>query len=568
MNKLLARLGCLLFAVCLAVVPRSASRADDLRFWKLAGDWTVTYGNGAVRAYSLDTDGKLQGTAGQAKLTGQLELRDSRLLLTFNDDKLERLSLKDDGRLSVEQWNAKAGYPKQRPAQTGTGIRQNRPPNWVAIGDFPIHDLVGQWTVVYGNTAVHLYKFDKDGKMGGRTRDAKGNDVALTGQILQKDGRVLLNHYGEQAGQVPPLERLTLRIDGRLIVEHWNPRSGFDAGNKPDTVGLGVPVTGNPNSAVELLDAFMLRKMEAIGCSAASLTIARGKRILISRGYGWLDADHRNAAMQPDTPMGIASCDKAFERSAIQQLAREGKLDLNASVFKVLGVKPAGEIVDPRIWDITPNILMVHKAGWQGDPLAKAEQAYEAAGGKPAPPLPLADWLDKELPYVMTQRLAWTPGTKDEYDNFGYHVLKLLIIRLSGQTLPEYYRSQLCRPYGIKELKWIREAGPPRPGEPRRLWNGLHGASNDPASVGFSTPAMCTLMGCYSYEGLPGGNNQQDNVAQTGSYINATSVMHWRSDGLNIAFDFNGSSDQDHVELNDLEVVVSQLVAEGKLPAK
>jgi len=44
--------------------------------------------------------------------------------------------------------------------------------------------------------------------------------------------------------------------------------------------------------------------------------------------------------------------------------------------------------------------------------------------------------------------------------------------------------------------------------------------------------------------------------------------MHWRSDGLNIAFDFNGNSDQDHVELNDLEAVVSQLVAEKKLPAK
>ena len=83
--------------------------------------------------------------------------------------------------------------------------------------------------------------------------------------------------------------------------------------------------------------------------------------------------------MHPDTPMGVASCDKPWEEAAIHQLALHGRIDLNASVFRVLKIKPAGPVVDNRMYDITFNHLLEHKAGWQGEPLNRANQAYEAA---------------------------------------------------------------------------------------------------------------------------------------------------------------------------------------------
>ena len=55
----------------------------------------------------------------------------------------------------------------------------------------------------------------------------------------------------------------------------------------------------------------MLKYRRKIGCSAASLTIARGQQTLYSRGYGWSDRGTR--PMHPDTPMGVASCDKPWE---------------------------------------------------------------------------------------------------------------------------------------------------------------------------------------------------------------------------------------------------------------
>ncbi len=167
------------------------------------------------------------------------------------------------------------------------------------------------------------------------------------------------------------------------------------------------PVRGPSAPGVEALDAVMLRSMKRIGSTVAALTVTRGARTLYSRGYGWSDRE-RKLPMLPDTPIVIASCDKPLTAAMIRQLAKNGKLDLNGSVFKQLQMKPQGEVVDPRIWDITLNHLLDMSAGWQGEPMLRAWQAHN--GGKfPIEP-------DDFWRHVMVQKLAWTPGEKHEYD--------------------------------------------------------------------------------------------------------------------------------------------------------
>ena len=85
----------------------------------------------------------------------------------------------------------------------------------------------------------------------------------------------------------------------------------------------------------------------------------------------------------------------------IRQLAQHGKLDLNASVLKLLKIHPAGQVVDPRVWDITINHLLEHKAGWQGEPF---ERAWQAANGRTYPIV-----AANLLRFVMVQKLAWAP---------------------------------------------------------------------------------------------------------------------------------------------------------------
>ena len=79
----------------------------------------------------------------------------------------------------------------------------------------------------------------------------------------------------------------------------------------------------------------MLKYGTKIGCTSAELAIARNRVVILSRGYGSSDRFGR-VPMQPNNPMAIASCEKPITAAVVKQLARAGKLDLNASVFKVL----------------------------------------------------------------------------------------------------------------------------------------------------------------------------------------------------------------------------------------
>jgi CubicO group peptidase (beta-lactamase class C family) len=320
------------------------------------------------------------------------------------------------------------------------------------------------------------------------------------------------------------------------------------------------PVSGHHAPGVELLDAIMLKCLKEIGCSGATLTVARGDHTLYSRGYGWSDRG-RTVAIYPVTPMSTGSCDKPLTFAMIRQLAQHGKLDLNASVLKLLKIHPAGQVVDPRVWNITINHLLEHKAGWQGEPF---ERAWQAANGRTYPIE--AAYL---LRFVMVQKLAWEPGEKEEYDSFGTNTLKYVVTRVSGRSYTDYLRHQLCRPYGITELKWVRHRARQQ-GEPPQLWNGLIMEDPEEYRMGVSTPALCTFMRFFSVDGRPRGN---DNTVlwKNGRWDNATTDMIWRPDGINVVWSFNGRKTNERNE----EVVpgealwkhaIDRLIEEKRLP--
>ncbi len=123
----------------------------------------------------------------------------------------------------------------------------------------------------------------------------------------------------------------------------------------------------------------MIDTLNKIGCSGATFAVGRGGRIYFTRGYGWSDFEH-NVRITADTPMGIASCEKPISAAAVRQLLRDKHLPLSLKVMQFFKVKPAGPVVDPRVWeDINVQNLIDHEAGWQVDPVNKAWQAYNGS---------------------------------------------------------------------------------------------------------------------------------------------------------------------------------------------
>jgi CubicO group peptidase (beta-lactamase class C family) len=152
------------------------------------------------------------------------------------------------------------------------------------------------------------------------------------------------------------------------------------------------------------------------------------------------------------------------------------------------------------------------------------------------------------LRFLMSQPLKDAPGSKEQYSNFDYDVLRLLIFRTTGRTAPDYVRHELCRPYGLPELKEIQAPGVEVRGEPPQVWNAR--------SIDFDTypimpvsplrasaPALCTCMSYFWPSGEPRDNGNWF-WTMNGSSGNATAQMCWRVDEqfpeFDYAFIFNG----------------------------
>jgi N-acyl-D-amino-acid deacylase len=185
----------------------------------------------------------------------------------------------------------------------------------------------------------------------------------------------------------------------------------------------------------------IVRDFDVVGVSVA---VARDGKLVLARGYGLADVA-RQQRVRPDHLFGLASVTKAITAVAVLRLVDEGKLRLDARVVRVLKhLKPLGRISDPRVRAITVRHLLYHAGGFPGIPSARLVRSK----GVREPFGPEAQYR-----VALTQRLKFTPGTRSQYSNFGYVVLRLVIAAASGAPYQRYVRRHVLRPMGITRMR-------------------------------------------------------------------------------------------------------------------
>src|SRR5579859_782025 len=209
--------------------------------------------------------------------------------------------------------------------------------------------------------------------------------------------------------------------------------------------------SGEPVPELAAFDAVMLRCLAEHGVPGAALAVARGGRLVYSRGFGYADLQ----SMEPVTPQArfrIASVSKPITAVAILRLAQEGRLSLDERVFDRLSVEPhlaPGAAPDPRLRQVTLLHLLHHTAGWDrsrsGDPMFMSVKIAQALGVEaPAEPEHIIRWM-------TGQPLDFEPGQAYAYSNFGYCLLGRVIERVTGQPYGAYIQSLLA-PLGLRSL--------------------------------------------------------------------------------------------------------------------
>jgi len=166
----------------------------------------------------------------------------------------------------------------------------------------------------------------------------------------------------------------------------------------------------------------------------AVVGVARHGKTIYRRAFGLSSIEH-STANTPHTRMRIGSTSKHFTCVAALLLAEDGKLDIDAPASSYLPRLPALKGT-PTLRD-----FMMHTSGYR----CSLELAFVGNGFATQP----KGWSERAL-YRQTD-VNFAPGRGQSYCNSGYHLLSLVIERVSGVPFEQFLKTRIFDVLGMKD---------------------------------------------------------------------------------------------------------------------
>ena len=189
----------------------------------------------------------------------------------------------------------------------------------------------------------------------------------------------------------------------------------------------------NPDAVTDYVKAEMQRQH----IPGLSLLVAKGGKIVRAEGFGLANVELQ-VAVKPETIFQSGSVGKQFTATAVMMLVEEGKIGLDDPLTKYFADAPA------RWKEVTVRELLSHTAGF---------------GDYPKDFNFRKDWTeDEELKLIESIPLAYPPGTKWEYSNFGYVTLGILLHRVTGEFYGDFLQQRIFQPLGMQSTRIISES--------------------------------------------------------------------------------------------------------------
>ena len=184
------------------------------------------------------------------------------------------------------------------------------------------------------------------------------------------------------------------------------------------------------------VDDYVKAQMNKQHIPGLALAVVKIGRLEKSAGYGLANVE-LNVPVRPDTVFQIQSITKTFTASAVMLLVEEGKIGLDDKITKHLDGLPES-------WkDITIRHLLSHTSGIKdfiNEPTVDMRQDIQ--------PEDVIESLRK-LP------LNFQPGEKYAYTNTGYHLLAMIIRKITGQYWGEFLQERILVPLEMDDTRVI-----------------------------------------------------------------------------------------------------------------
>ena len=175
---------------------------------------------------------------------------------------------------------------------------------------------------------------------------------------------------------------------------------------------------------------------------SGDVLVARAGKIALQKAYGLADRE-KHVANTVDTRFRIGSMNKMFTATAVLQLVGDGKLDLAAPLGKYLPDYPNKEVATK----VTIRHLLTHTGG-TGDIFTPEYDQHRLETRE------LMDYIK----LYGSRGLAFEPGTKWAYSNYGFLLLGIVVEKVSGMSYYEYVRTHIFLPAGMHDTDSLPES--------------------------------------------------------------------------------------------------------------
>lgn len=167
---------------------------------------------------------------------------------------------------------------------------------------------------------------------------------------------------------------------------------------------------------------------------SGAVLIAHKGQIVLEKAWGMADSERR-VPNTTDTQFCIGSMNKMFTAVAILQLVQQGRLSLDKPIATWWPGYPNRELASR----VTIRELLSHTGG-TGDIFTPEYEAHRLETRT------LADYVR----LFGNRPVAFEPGTRMEYSNYGFILLGRIIELVSGETYESYVHEHVYRPAGMK----------------------------------------------------------------------------------------------------------------------
>jgi D-alanyl-D-alanine carboxypeptidase len=188
------------------------------------------------------------------------------------------------------------------------------------------------------------------------------------------------------------------------------------------------------------VDDYLRGEMKTQKIPGLALAVVKAGKLEKSAAYGFANVE-LGVPLKKDTVFQIQSVTKTFTASAVMLLVEEGKLRLEDRITNYLANLPES-------WrGVTVRHLLTHTSGIKdfiNEPTVDLRKDLE--------PEAVIDSL-RALP------LNFAPGEKYAYCNTGYHLLAMIIHKVTGMTWGEFLNERVLQPLGMKDTAVITLSG-------------------------------------------------------------------------------------------------------------